>query len=99
VCEALEWVGVGAQGTHDARAQPLLQHATQAVPHALTCERSIKLASDASPAWSTWDNEDSCGARVQGRPSNRKSKHHLRVHRAALRPRLPRPVLRTGPSR
>ena len=32
-------------------------------------------------------------ARAQGRPSNRKSEYHLRVHRAALRPRLPRPVL------
>jgi len=40
-------------------------------------------ASGASPAWSTRDNEDSCGARAQGRPSNRKSEHHLRVHRAA----------------
>ena len=42
----------------------------------------------------SWANsEDSRGARAQGRPSNRKSEHHLRVHRAALRPRLPRPVL------
>ena len=32
--------GVVIQGTHDARAQPLLHHAPQAVPHALTCERS-----------------------------------------------------------
>jgi len=46
----------------------------------------------------SWANsDDSRGARAQGRPSNRKSEHHLRVHRA-LRPRLPRLVLRTGPS-
>ena len=37
----------------------------------------------ASPAWSTLGNEGSCGARAQGRPSNRKSEHHLQVHRAA----------------
>jgi len=40
-------------------------------------------AGGASPAWLTWDNEDNCGARAQGRPSNRKSEHHPRVHRAA----------------
>jgi len=38
------------------------------------------------------NKEYSHGARAQGRPSNRKSECHLRVHRAALRPRPPRPV-------
>ena len=42
---------------------------------------------------SAWSNEDSRGAEAQGRPNNRKSERHLRVHRAALRPRLPRPML------
>jgi len=34
----------------------------------------------------TSNKEDSPGARAQGRPNNRKSERHLRVHRAALRP-------------
>jgi len=51
-----------------------------------------------TPTWFTLNKEDSRGARAQGRPSNRKSERHLRVHRAALRPRLPRPVLCAGPS-
>jgi len=35
-------VEVVAEGAHDARAQPLLQHATQAAPHALTYGRSTE---------------------------------------------------------
>ena len=36
-------IGVVAQGTPDALAQPLLQHALQAVPHAHTYRRSREI--------------------------------------------------------
>jgi len=45
------------------------------------------------PGVSTRNNEGSCSARAQGRLSNHKGDRHLRVHGAALRSRLPRPVL------
>ena len=49
-----------------------------------------------TPTWLASNKEYSRGARAQGRRSNRKSERHLRVHRASLRPRLPRPVPRTS---
>jgi len=36
--------------------------------------------------------------RTRRQTKHRKSKRHLRVHRTALRPRLPRPCCRTGPA-
>jgi len=40
-------------------------------------------ASSLKPGMARWNNDDSRGARAQGRPSNRKSERYLRGRRAA----------------
>ena len=87
--------GGRSQGKQRSAAPPASQ-ARQGGPRGTAPPRSTTHITHQHTSWA--NSEDSRVARAQGRPSNRKSEHLLRAHRAALRPRLPPPVLRTGPS-